>query len=151
MSAKCKYPWIPGEYFAATMFACKMIRENGYFNKAIATAASYYGVDEHVLEKHVRARQAAGQRGVKRGQMKWFVVLEFRGTDAGGERMTEKSVVRGKSLDTVERRFFKRDMAYNRRHDYGGGYAPYVTHNVFGPYDTKEQAESDLAGMDVSS
>jgi hypothetical protein len=144
-----KYPWIPKKYFAAVMFACKMIRENGYFNKAIDTAADYYNVDSNTLAKHVRARQAAGQRGVKRGQMKWFVVLEFYGSDAGGERMTEKSVVRGKSLDTVERRFFERDMEYNKDHDYGGCYAPYVTHNVFGPYDTKEQAESYLAKIEV--
>ena len=141
-----KYPYVPKRYYPAVMFACKMIRENGYFNKAIRTAADYYNVDEEELERHVRARQAAGQAGKPRGKMKWFIVDEFRGTDAGGEQKTKTEIVRGKSLETVERRFFTQDMDYNRRHDYGGSYAQYVTHNVYGPYDTKEQAEHELRG-----
>lgn len=72
-----KYPWIPKEYYAAVMFACKMLRENGFFNRSITTAANYYGVDPDVLAKHVRARQAAGQRGKKRGTYKTY---RFKGT-----------------------------------------------------------------------
>lgn len=64
--SKYKYPYIPKEYYSAVMFACKMIRENGYFNKAIKAAAKYYDVDETTLEKHVRARQGAGQKGSTR-------------------------------------------------------------------------------------
>lgn len=67
-----KYPYIPKDYYPAVMFACKMIRENGYFNKAISIASGYYGVDEGELSKHVRARQAAGQRGKKRGKFKKY-------------------------------------------------------------------------------
>lgn len=71
-----KYPYIPKEYYAAVMFACKMIRENGYFNKAIRTAANYYGVDEDTLEMHVRKRQGAGQKGTTR-KYKYYVVAGF--------------------------------------------------------------------------
>lgn len=56
------YPYIPKEYYPAVMFACKIIRENGWFNKAINTAAKYYGVNREELKSHVRARQGAGQR-----------------------------------------------------------------------------------------
>lgn len=69
-----KYPYISREYYAAVMFACKMIRQNGYFNKAIQKAADYYGVDEDKLAKHVRARQGAGQKGTTR-KYKWYLLL----------------------------------------------------------------------------
>lgn len=72
-----KYPWIPKEYYAAVMFACKMLREGGFFNRSVTTAANYYGVDPDVLAEHVRARQAAGQRGKKRGTYKTY---RFKGT-----------------------------------------------------------------------
>lgn len=61
-----KYPYIPKKYYKPVMFACKMIRETGYFNKAINTAARYYGVDADEVAKHVRARQGAGQKGKTR-------------------------------------------------------------------------------------
>lgn len=64
--AEHKYPYIPKKYFKPVMFACKMIRENGYFNKAVQTAANYYGVDADEVAKHVRARQGAGQKGKTR-------------------------------------------------------------------------------------
>ena len=67
-----KYPWVPKEYYPAVVFACKMIRENGYFNRAIHTAAKYYKVDEKKLESLVRERQAAGQKGKKRGTYKTY-------------------------------------------------------------------------------
>ena len=68
-----KYPYIPKKYYAATMFACKMIRENGYFNKAIRIASNYYDVDADELEKHVRARQAGKKTSVGR-KYHWYVV-----------------------------------------------------------------------------
>lgn len=61
-----KYPYIPKEYYAAVMFACKMIRKNGYFNKAVKAAANYYDVDEREVAKYVRKRQGAGQKGTTR-------------------------------------------------------------------------------------
>lgn len=49
--------------YAPVMFACKMIRQDGYFNRAVSTAAKYYNVDADEVTNHVRARQAAGQQG----------------------------------------------------------------------------------------
>lgn len=69
-----KYPYIPKEYYAAVMFACKIIRETGQMNRAIKTASRYYKVDAEELEKHVRARQAAGQKGKRRGKYYWYAV-----------------------------------------------------------------------------
>ena len=43
-----KYPYVPKEYYPAVMFACKIIRQNGTFNKAINSSAKYYGVDPAV-------------------------------------------------------------------------------------------------------
>ena len=47
--SKYKYPYVPKEYYSAVMFACKLIRENGYFNKAIKTAAKYLSVHGDLL------------------------------------------------------------------------------------------------------
>ena len=72
-----KYPYIPKPYYPATMFACKMIREDGFFNKAISAASRYYSVDPDELEKHVRARQGAGQKAksaTKGRKYSWFAV-----------------------------------------------------------------------------
>ena len=78
-----KYPYIPKEYYPAVMFACKMIRENGYYNKAIETAASYYGVDRDELDKHVRARQGAGQKGKQR-KYNYYVIAGYTYYNADG-------------------------------------------------------------------
>lgn len=72
-----KYPWIEKKYYPAVMFACKLIREDGYFNKAIKASAKYYKVDEETLKSLVRERQAAEQRGKKRGTYKTY---RFKGT-----------------------------------------------------------------------
>ncbi len=81
-----KYPYIPKDYYAATMFACKMIRQNGSFNKAIKTASRYYEVDESELAKHVRKRQGAGQKGKAR-KYKWYKIygyIDFMASDDCG-------------------------------------------------------------------
>lgn len=70
---KHKYPFVPKEYYPAVMFACKLIREHNQFNRAVRTAASYYNVDRDELEAHIRKRQAAGQKGQKRGTYFWYV------------------------------------------------------------------------------
>ena len=79
-----KYPYIPKEYYAAVMFACKMIRENGNFNKAVKIAAIYYDVDEQDVKKHVRARQSAGQKGTTR-KYKYYKYAVFKGALYGDE------------------------------------------------------------------
>ena len=74
--------------------------------------------------------------------MKWFVTIEYFGCDADGySSKITVDIVRGKSLDTVERRFLKSDMEFCKEHDYGGPYALAKYHVVNGPFDTKEAAE----------
>lgn len=72
--AEYKYPYIPKEYYPAVMFACKLIRQNGQFHRAINSASKYYGVNAEELEKHVRARQGAGQKGKTRSTYKYYAV-----------------------------------------------------------------------------
>lgn len=61
-----KYPYVPKEYYPAVILACKMIRESGWFNKAVSYCANKYNLDEDTLAYHIRKRQAAGQKGKKR-------------------------------------------------------------------------------------
>ena len=141
-----KYPWIPREYYAAVMFACKMIRENQYFNKACRVAANYYNVDEDEVRKHVSARAGAGKSGKKLGSMKWFIVQIEHGCEAHGPSDNyEYKVVRGKSLAHVERTWMTKCMKWNADHDMNGSsYSPYIYPYVFGPYDHKKDAEKAL-------
>lgn len=44
------------------MLACKIIREEGAFNKAINSACKYYDVDKDDVIKYVRMRQSHGQK-----------------------------------------------------------------------------------------
>lgn len=134
-----KYPWIPREYYAATMFACKMIRENGYFNKAIDIASSYYGVDYDTLEGHVRARQAAGQRGRRAPntgkKLKWWYIptLENAPHESCWEVMP--TVKRGYSPKSIFRTLVREDNA-PLWSEYYKSYGDAV-----GPFDTKDEAE----------
>ena len=140
-----KYPYIPKEYYAAVMFACKMIRETGYKNKAISTAANYYGVDEDEVRKHVEKRAAAGQKGTKRGKYKWFVVGEYCYTDANGmeEEPLSIEIRKGLSAKTVLDRYHDIDDRINRMNDYGGAFAPYQFHSVLCECETQEEAETE--------
>jgi hypothetical protein len=59
-----KMPYIADKkLYAAVMFACKMIREEGYFNKAVKIAARYYDVDADDVANEIRKRQSVGQMG----------------------------------------------------------------------------------------
>lgn len=134
------YPWIPREYYAATMTACKMIRQSGWFNKAVRYAASKFNVDEEELEKHVRARQAAGQKGKKRGKMYYFGVVQHVFSEADYEGSTTISAVKGYTQDSVKQRFISADLKYDKRNDTGSVYSLCRSHLVTEPYNTKEEA-----------
>ena len=137
-----KYPLIPKKYYAAVMFACKMIREHKTFNKSCEIAANYYKVDEQQVRKHVSARAAAGHKGVKQGKQYWFVVTKFHGSDASGFEEEGSKVVRGKSKATVDSRFLEESGNYNMRHDRNGSsysWSEYFT--VDGPYEKKADAQ----------
>jgi hypothetical protein len=142
-----KYPWIPRKYYAAVMFACKMIRENNQFNRACRVASEYYDVDEYELRKHVSARAGAGKKGKKVGTMKWFIVKIEHGTDAlGPSDECEYEIVRGKNLGTVERRWMAKCMRWNAdQNPTGSAYAPYIYPYVHGPYEHKKDAEDALS------
>ena len=132
-----KYPYISDKkLYAAVMFACKMIRENGFFNKACEKAADYYNVDVDDVEKEVRRRQAAGQQGKQRGKMKWFIVCESV-CDVPSSTLNVKKfwIKRGKNSDTASRR----DMSY---HEFCNMMENDVirTVDVVGEYDTKKEA-----------
>ena len=137
-----KYPLIPKKYYAAVIFACKMIREHKTFNRSCKIAANYYDVDEQQVRKHVSARAATGHKGVKQGKQYWFVVTKFHGSDSSGFEEQESKVVRGKSKATVDRRFLEESGNYNMRHDRNGSsysWAEYFTAD--GPYEKKADAQ----------
>lgn len=88
-----KMPYIADKkLYAATMFAAKMIRENGYFNKDCRVAANYYGVDEDDVAREVRRRQSVGQKNAAKRtprKMRWYAVRYAMWSDVG-EVMSEK-------------------------------------------------------------
>ena len=112
-----KYPFIPKAYYPAVMFACKLIREHGTFNRAISTAASYYHVDPDEVERHVRARQGAGQRGKTR-KYHWYAVAYYRDCCHGDEgvfnyyymtideiyKRVKYTIIKSTSVDNIESR-----------------------------------------------
>ena len=136
--ADYKYPYIPREYYPATMFACKLIHEHGTFNRAIEAAADYYNVDESTLAKHVRARQAAGQKG-KKGvtagkKLKWWFIPRYQNDPHEMCWEVAPIVKRGyskKSIFNTLVRNSKTTIWSERFYSYG---------DAVGPYDTKEDA-----------
>ncbi len=140
--------YIPREYYPAVMFAAKMVREGTGRNVAVRRAANYYNVDEGEVSSHLAARSAAGRKAKSKPfTYKWFVVEDQFGTDAGGVTSIKHAVVRGKSADTVNRRFEKKDLEFNRYHDYGGGYAPCHWHAVLAEFATKDEAEEYMGQL----
>lgn len=142
-----KYPYIPRDYYPAVMFACRIIRESGNFNRAIRASASYYGVDATLLADHVRKRQGAGQSGRRRGSYRWFVVRTQSWSEGSGYGTSSYEVVKGLSVDSVSRRFSNRNHRMTVANDYGGAYAPCWSSEVFGPYPTEGEAEDEMRGL----
>lgn len=149
--ADYKYPYIKGgkAMVAAVLGACKMIRDTGYFNKAVRYYANRYGVDEYELEKNIRARQAAGQKG-KRGQSagktyKWYLICETSYCEADYEvSVRNPQIVRGLSRKTVLNRFSDSDWGRTVRNDTGSSYSLIYGHKVIGEFETKADAEQAL-------
>ena len=144
-----EYPWIPREYYPAVMGACKMIRETGYFNKAVSYFADKYNVDSEELSKHIRARQAAGQKGKScksaGRKYKWFIVVETVWCDANSEFVYNcPEVLKGLSANSVVRRFSERDYWLTVKSDYGGSYAPVYGHKAIAEFQTEAEAKKAL-------
>ena len=141
-----KYPYIPKEYYAAVMFACKIIRETHYFNKAIKTAANYYHVDADELERHVRARQAAGQQGAFKGRKyNYYLVFKWIETERDPIPSVEKiSVVKATSSENAITQFSEADEREERANYTGGVDSWIVGHSLVGlVYKTSYQSENE--------
>lgn len=133
--------WIPKELWLAVNFAAKMVRENGYFNKAVNTAANYYKVNPNDVERELRKRQAKGQKGSKRGTYKWWVVELLCATDADPEWFIEDIKV-VKALNEKNARSNTWDTErMSMLADYGGSYAPFYVAKANGPFNSKKEAE----------
>ena len=149
-----KYPYISDKrMFAAVMYACKLIRETGYFNKAVQEASEQYNVNEEEIKKHIRARQAAGQKGKVSGRKYRWYILEGRvRSDADGAgNSTGFSIVRATNLENAQLHFSEADLHETMIYDYGGAYAPCFEHYVVGNYDgyaTKTEAQKALKELE---
>ena len=134
--ADYKYPYVPKEYYAAVMFACKIIRDTGHFNRAINTASKYYKVDKKELEKHVRARQGAGQKGKTRGEYHWYsvkyCVCDDRHLDHYEDEYSRRKVVKALSADNAKSQISNR---YDR-------FEYWAEVGEVKEFDTKEEAEA---------
>lgn len=160
MSTEYKYPYIPRGYYPAVMYACKLIRENGYFNQAVKRASNYYDVDEEEVARYVRERQGAGQKGKSR-KYKYYVVCgyaDYKAYDGGddiyiydSEHYTEadylkyafKAVVRATSALNAKKQIQKKNEL--EEWDAGAGYVEtgrfYMVCHIE-QYDTKQDADS---------
>ena len=142
--SKYKYPLIPKEYYPAVMLACKIIRERNTFNKAVKIASKYYNVDENELIYHIRARQAAGQKGTSAGRKyKWYIIFEITECCEGSmSKVTGLSYEKATSVENAVKHFRKNDHI-----DSSDSYYTYSTFHV--PlteqgFDTEEEAEDFL-------
>lgn len=145
-----KYPYIPNKkMYAAVMGACRYIREEGYFNKAVSYYADRYGVDEEELAKHIRARQSAGQKGRKSAskgkKYKYFLVCQWCTCDADGTPYVTSppQILKGLSEETVLTRFVDSDMNQTKAGDYGGNYVNVYHHAVIAEFNSKAEAEQN--------
>lgn len=144
-----KYPYIADKrMYAAVMSACKYIRETGYFNKAVRYNAEKYGVDAGELEKEIRKRQGAGQKGKSTKATgktyRYFIVVEEISTDVDGRTYRSPQVLRGLTRQSVVKRFDETDWRKTVRADYGGSYAPSYSHRAIADFESKAEAEAAL-------
>lgn len=136
-----KYPYIADKkLYAAVMGACSYIRETGWFNKATQYYADKYDLDVELVREEVRKRQAAGQKGRKRGTYKWFVVERHVCSSGGflyGPSKTTEGyyVVKATNKHNAERRFeyYPRDP-----------YSPYYSGSAIYEGDSEEECENWL-------
>lgn len=150
-----KLPYIPDkDLYAAVMFACKMVRENGYFNKDCGIAADYYDVDVDEVKRYVRIAQGRGQKQANKRKpkvkYKWYAVYyvidfladndfgNYQADDCTIEELVEKAKVeikRATNMDNVEK-------AILHSQNYERGWGTYLQ-DAFKilEFDTKKQAE----------
>lgn len=143
-----KYPYIPDKkMYAAVMGACKWIREDGYFNKAVSYYADKYGVSRTELAKHVRARQAAGQMGKKREKYKYYILDGRESSNCGMYNDNRPVIVKATSAENARKHFYKEEDRTMRRAFESQDLV--VWHEVLGEYETREEAREALAQMEA--
>ena len=142
-----KYPYIADKrMYARVMCACSMIRESGWFNKAVEYAADKYGVDEEKLAGHIRQRQAAGRKAKKPATPRkyhYFIRLKYDASAEGSEHIFKGAeIIKAVSKENVENRLAEFDLYVTRKQDTGSYYDSAQYHELMDvAFDTKEQAE----------
>ena len=143
-----KYPYIPREYYAPVMFACKMIRQNGYFNRAVSTAAKYYNVDADEVANHVRARQAAGQQETAKGRKyHYYVVAKVYQQNGDDRRVSEFSIEKATSSQNATNKYSEADSKEEYRYSESAGGVIYHAVAIDKAYDTQDDAYLALAKL----
>lgn len=151
MKNKSDYPRVPRKYYAAVMFAAKMVRENGYFNKACRVAANYYDVEEEKVRKYLHERSVAGKKKkiIDAGKkMHYFVIEQTTSSCEGSQRTREYIIAKGYTKEAVERRISDADWGYTMANDYGGYYSKDRYSEIVGEYMTKDEAQARIDDME---
>lgn len=138
-----KYPYIPDKkMYAAVMGACKWIREEGYFNKAVSYYAEKYNVDPDELAKHIRARQSAGQKGKTGRTYKYYLVDKREQSYGETHYYNAPVIIKATSAKNAERQFYLGDSLDMQRSFESTGTV--IWHETIGEYDSKGEAEEAL-------
>ena len=134
-----KYPYVPKNYYPAVLQACKYIRDTGWFDKAINYYASRYNLDAEELAKHVRARQAAGQKASKTKRKYFYFAVEFSmGNERNGGAYFEKIEAQYKIVKATSARNAEAQLSKND--DYASEYSPVHWFGRTQAANTKEEA-----------
>lgn len=158
-----KIPYIPDKsLYAAVMFACKMIRENGYFNKDCNIAADYYDVDVDDVKYYVRIAQGKGQKKANKKNPRkyhWYLILfvpDYIANDDCGTRNTWDYTF-DDWVENLHYRIVRATKEWNARRQVdpnpvysemvGFGYETNIILKVF-EFDKKAEAQSYLDNME---
>lgn len=152
-----KYPYINDKrLYAATMCACRMIRETGWFNKGVQYAADQYGFSFEDVANQVRIRQAAGQRHKteekkargEKATYKWFIYCIATATEARPSPYWDTigylKVGKARSFENLYVTLNETTFQWSKRNDTGSVYAIYYLSDIYGEYATKAEAESHV-------
>lgn len=139
--SKYKYPYINDKtMYKAVLFACSMLRDNGYFNKACEISANYYSVNLEELKNHVIARTTAGrkaqQKNAPKRKYKWFTCCDDWINGEGDQRWCSNPRIK-KALNEKNA---QEPIKYGN-HPY---FPDVATTGIMGQYDTQKEAERNL-------
>lgn len=152
MDNNYKYPYIEDhDLFCAVSYACKLIRENGWYNKDTERAARYYHVDVSDVRREVSRRANAGRKAkpqTKKQKYRYYIVAEeaFIGDSFEGS-VSYPKVIKATSYENAAKRYSASDHKRTIHEAYGGNYEPLFSHSVYGGksgYGSREEAEADI-------